>query len=333
VKTVLKFVEPAWLIEKLFTVGALVGLYGPSGEGKTFLALDWALSIARGGEWLGRSVQQGSVIYVAAECGRSIRKRVAAWMQHRDCPTLPEAFFILEAVQVADEGDLELLAGRLEDLSNKPTLIVLDTLARCFVGGDENSAQEMGAFVEGLAWLQQETGAAVIVLHHTGKQGAEIERGSSALRAALDTMIRVRKSGHRLITVSNNKQKDAEEFPDIKLSLQPVVVNAGTAAETTSCVLVPRGVATGVDEDVVPAHLKKTLTALESLSNEPVTRKQWAGLAGLPDRTLDQHRQDLVASGYVEQVQRGAYKITEKGRTALGTVATATKLHLVHGGR
>lgn len=106
--------EPGWLIEKLFPEGALVGLYGPSGEGKTFLALDWALSIAQGGKWLGWSVQQGPVVYVAAEGGRSIRKRVAAWMHDRECPSQPSAFFILEGVQIRDDEDLVLLAEKLE---------------------------------------------------------------------------------------------------------------------------------------------------------------------------------------------------------------------------
>ena len=131
--------EPEWQIEKLFTVGSMAGLYGPSGEGKSFVALDWALSVAEGRPWFGRRVQQSPVVYVAAEGGRSIRKRVSAWMRHRGCAEVSSAFFLLESVQVRAQDDLDLLATRIRDLGIKPGLIVLDTLARCFVGGDENS--------------------------------------------------------------------------------------------------------------------------------------------------------------------------------------------------
>lgn len=109
-----------------------------------------------------------------------------------------------------------------------------------------------------------------------------------------------------------------------------MVMDAGTERETTSCVLVRRGEAANEDDqDALPVHLRNTLAVLASEAT--LTRKQWAERARLPLRTLDQHRQILVAGGYAEQVKRGAFKITEKGRTALGTAATATKLHLVHG--
>jgi RecA-family ATPase len=35
--------------------------------------------------------------------------------------------------------------------------------------GDENSAKDMGEFVRGCRKLQTETGAALLVVHHTGK--------------------------------------------------------------------------------------------------------------------------------------------------------------------
>ena len=80
--------EPQWVIDKLFTVGALVGVYGPSGSGKSFLALSWALAVAAGVEWGGHPCDR-ALIYVAAEGGRSIRKRVEAWtitMGWETCP-------------------------------------------------------------------------------------------------------------------------------------------------------------------------------------------------------------------------------------------------------
>ncbi len=46
--------DPDWLIDGIMPEGALVELYGPHGVGKSFLALDWALSLAAGIQWPGR---------------------------------------------------------------------------------------------------------------------------------------------------------------------------------------------------------------------------------------------------------------------------------------
>lgn len=326
VSDLFKFSQPEWLIENLFPVEALVAVYGPSGHGKSFLTLDWALSIATGGAWLGRPVRQGPVVYIAAEGGRGIRKRVAAWMKERGCSTVPEAFFLLEGVQVAAQEDLNLVASRMTQLSIEPALIVVDTLARCFIGGDENSAQEMGEFVAGLEWLKRETSATVMVVHHTGKQVQEMERGSSALRGAADVMVRVSKND-TLVTVNNNKQKDDEEFSDISLELRQVAID-----NDTSCVLSPAigrsGVASGLAR-----QLKRTLTALATSPHETTTTTEWATAAGLKERTLHSHRKALVDGKYVEDVKKGTYRITDAGRTALGPAATARHLHLVESGK
>src|SRR5688572_14848212 len=74
--------DPEWLIDSIMQVDSQVTLYGPSGEGKSFVALSMALTIATGLTWLGHQVKKGPVIYVAAEGGRGIRKRVTAWMKH-----------------------------------------------------------------------------------------------------------------------------------------------------------------------------------------------------------------------------------------------------------
>jgi RecA-family ATPase len=70
--------SPEWLIEDMVPTGAQAVLYGPSGEGKSFLALDWALSNATGRTWLGRQVKQGRVVYVIGEGGGHMQQRVQA---------------------------------------------------------------------------------------------------------------------------------------------------------------------------------------------------------------------------------------------------------------
>lgn len=48
-------------------------------------------------------------------------------------------------------------------------LIILDTLARCFGGSDENAAKDMGAFIQGCDAIKAATQATVLIIHHSGK--------------------------------------------------------------------------------------------------------------------------------------------------------------------
>lgn len=104
-------------------------------------------------------------------------------------------------------------ARDVEAKKGKPVqLIVIDTLARCFGGNDENDAKDMGAFIEGCDTIKRETGATVLVVHHSGKDDTKGARGSSAFRAALDAEFNVRREGDGgAIILTCTKMKDAEE--------------------------------------------------------------------------------------------------------------------------
>ena len=56
-----------WLIDGIIEQPAVGFVFGPSGESKTFVTLDWAFSVAVGRPWHGRAVKQGPAVYVVAE--------------------------------------------------------------------------------------------------------------------------------------------------------------------------------------------------------------------------------------------------------------------------
>ncbi len=74
-------------------------------------------------------------------------------------------------------------------------LIVVDTLARCFGGNDENDASDMRAFIEDCDVIKHKTVATLLVVHHSGKDDTKGARGSSAFRAALDDELNIRREG------------------------------------------------------------------------------------------------------------------------------------------
>ncbi len=73
-----------WRVDGVIPGAGLAGLYGPSGVGKTFLALDLAAAVAGGRVWFGHKTVQGRVVYVVLEGRAGLRNRIDAWEHFHD---------------------------------------------------------------------------------------------------------------------------------------------------------------------------------------------------------------------------------------------------------
>lgn len=228
---------PQWLIEGYLQGGALAMLYGEPAVGKTFQALDWALSVATGTTWHGHSVAQGDVVYIYAEGATGLRQRADAWLAQSGVQR-PSRFRALPVpIAINTEHGVRTFVEAIRETSLCPRLIVVDTLARNFGTGDENKQADMNAFVQGCDALRAAfPGATVLVVHHTGKDKAKGARGSIVLLGAVDTAIfmqRLDTQGRSRLVVE--KQKDSEPVAPLYLSRRVVKLPAGAS----SCVLVP----------------------------------------------------------------------------------------------
>ena len=74
--------NPKYLIDGIIEESSLVGLIGPSGAGKTFVALDMALSMATGKDYHGLFAKKGLAILSAGEGHLGIPRRVEAWCEY-----------------------------------------------------------------------------------------------------------------------------------------------------------------------------------------------------------------------------------------------------------
>ncbi|GAA2082267.1 hypothetical protein GCM10009840_17990 [Pseudolysinimonas kribbensis] len=181
--------ETSELVAGVLGRGELAILFGDSYTGKSFLALDWGLSIAHGAPWLGREVPPGRVLYVAMEGAATLHKREVAWASHRGLPTTPAGFVAYpRVVNLLHEASALALAEyvAVEGFD----LVVIDTLSRSINGADENSSAEMGAYVAALGRIKEAAdGCSVLVLHHSRKGEPEVMRGSTALFAGVDRVL------------------------------------------------------------------------------------------------------------------------------------------------
>ncbi len=208
-------VRQDYVIKHMLPAQSLCSIYGPSGSYKSFLAVSWACHIAAGVSWSGKKVERGAVLYVVGEGGVGVPRRIKAWEQVYD-HQLDNLWLVnrpVFPVRDSEVSEITLAARQITEECSMPVrLVVIDTLARCFGGNDENDARDMGAFIEGCDVIKQKTGATVLVVHHSGKDEAKGARGSSSFRAALDAEFNVKREGEGLaLILSCTKMKDAEE--------------------------------------------------------------------------------------------------------------------------
>lgn len=217
-----------WLVKGILETDALSMLFGPSGAGKSFVAVDFACCVSTGTAWLGHSVRQAPVFYVAGEGHSGLARRLAAWQKDRNVSLATADLYKSErAVLLLDKGAAEALADEIAGMVDQgmpvPGLVVVDTLARNFGDGDENTAADASRFIENVDTLiRKRWKCNVLIVHHSGHT-AERARGSSAFKAAMDQELSVTPKGPGLI-LEVTKMKDAERPAGKALTLKTVEV-------------------------------------------------------------------------------------------------------------
>jgi len=201
---------PAWLIEGFLEVNTLALLFGDPAAGKSLLVLDWAASIATGRAWCGHEVKPGAVVYLAGEGYQGLTRRLAAWNAiHGQSSSLGMPLFFSECDSGLPSGRDELLATLSQFTRQRGNLelIVIDTLARCFVG-NENSADDMSTFLSICDEMRRCFGCAVLIVHHAGHSEKGRARGYSSLPAAMDVIYQLETEGEGRRTLKCPKAKD-----------------------------------------------------------------------------------------------------------------------------
>lgn len=207
--------DPDWLLKDLMQEASTVMLVGPSGSGKSFIALDIALGVAAKVETFGAVPKHGPAIYAALEGRTNIKRaRRRAWKIARGVTAPVPDFFVTTAPMIALEGEVQEFGDQIAKrcAGNSPRIIILDTVAKCMAGMNENDAQDAGKFIRFCDSLVEAFQCVVVAIHHTGKDDSRGARGSSAFFAGFDTVIEVRAVGaEKALEVFVRKHKDAEE--------------------------------------------------------------------------------------------------------------------------
>jgi RecA-family ATPase len=325
--------DPDWLIDRHLPEDGFAVLCGEYSGGKSFVAMDWSMSIAAGVPWLGHEVKQGEVVYIYAEGARGLKKRARAWRQEHGVAENPKGFRAIScSVNVLDEKLVACAIASIKASGAKPRLIVIDTLARCFGAGDENSTKDMNAFVNACAEMREEfDGATILVVHHVGKDEKKGSRGANALPAAADIAFTVKKPNVKSLsmTMKNSKpHKDSAALDDRHFQLVEIELDDGQ----TSLVLrlanekeireqLGQEQAEESPRALKISGIEETFQALLGLMPAGGRHKDWMDASNKPKATFDRHRLQLIQDGRVKQNDDGFYLAAADGPGANGALS------------
>jgi len=197
--------EQSWLIEGLWSAQAVGIIGGEPKCGKTFLALDLAVSVASGTPCLRRfpTPQAGRVLLFAAEdAPQVIRQRLEgiAHAAQAEFESLDVHVITAPVLRLDRQEHQQALQATVAYL--KPKLLILDPLVRLHAI-DENIAAEVAPLLAYLRNLQRHHHTAVALVHHARKgaaheRGGQALRGSSELHAWGDSNLYLRRNGQQL---------------------------------------------------------------------------------------------------------------------------------------
>jgi hypothetical protein len=218
--------EPVeWIIQNVLPARAFGILVGPPGSYKSFVALDIAEAIATGRTWMGNQVSSpGAVLYIAGEGFGGLGARIMSTKINHNTKDGAEIYVIRNQLNLRSSADdFNILMDSIDDLIQRTgidlRLIMIDTLARSFGGGNENDSSDMGGWIHNCGRMQRKLDCALMAMHHSGKDILRGARGHSSLLGAVDTQLELTKiamdqpkegvAGRGVITLS--KSKDGQD--------------------------------------------------------------------------------------------------------------------------
>jgi hypothetical protein len=287
-----------YLVDDLITMPAIIGVYGSTGHGKSFVVVDMACHIAAGKAYNGYSVKQGSVLYVAAEDASGIERRIAAWIKANPSYPLDDALHLIAepCLLPSQTQDLIDCIASVPDLR----LVILDTL-NLTLEGNENDTTDMTAYMRAAKAISQSyPDLCVLIVHHAGKSGQDFARGSVAFKANLDVEFCVRMDAG-VVTISNTKVKNAAEAKPLAFSFATIELDNWTKEDGShieSAVLVATDAPMNNKvQRVKGVNQQKALTVLMALTQYQQNNLKDAGYDGIAGVLYADWEHDCIRQG------------------------------------
>jgi putative DNA primase/helicase len=189
--------EIDWLIEGVIQRGANGFIVADPKVGKSWAAVDMALSVSRGVPWLDFKVPRSAKVALVS---REDTPALTSWRMKRLQATKRGAEYTDWLYVNSREQSSELMLDDNEQLAElmtameqfRPELAIFDVF-NVMHAADENDNSEMRAVVRQLSLIQAKIGCAIAVVHHYNKHGegsvTKRLRGASAIAGWCEWLI------------------------------------------------------------------------------------------------------------------------------------------------
>ncbi len=206
------FPDVQWVVDNVLPVGCCLMVGAPK-VGKSWLALDLCLTFASGGLMLGGTqVQAGEALYVSLE---DTPRRLHSRIRKQGASPTDKAHFVTAWPQ-GEAGIAALHSWMKQHPTTK--MIIVDTLARFWGGGDLNDYSQALTPVARLKDIADTYGIAVIIIHHARKNETSSDfmnmtLGSQALNGTADATLiltKKRNTGEGKLSLTGRDVADRE---------------------------------------------------------------------------------------------------------------------------
>lgn len=223
-----------WLIERLWSAGAVGIVSGPPKALKTWTALEMAISVATGVPCLATFPvpRSGTVLlYAAEEPMPALHARLQSLAQNHQMQLddIDVRVIAVDSLRLDRQKDREKLTATVE--FHRPVLLILDPLIRLH-GLDENQSGPMAELLGYFRALQRSTGTAIAIVHHSRKNATasaapgQSLRGSSDLYAFVDSLVSLDRRRDQVMLSAEHRSAPG---------LAPMPLELVLAAELNQC--------------------------------------------------------------------------------------------------
>jgi AAA domain len=294
-----EYPDPQWAVEGLLPEGCII-LAGKPKHGKSYLALTWALAVAKQYKCMDHfRVTSGDVLCFSLE---DYAKRVQRRLQrlYKTPSTKHTIEFFYDAPKMS-HGFGERLSATLARRTSV-RLVIIDTL-RCIRDAQTeqyNLYQEDSDFIGGLNKCAQDAGMTILIVHHTRKAKSddvfEEISGTGGLRGATSANMVLEETTGEADAMLNIEGKDFDHRMHVAMKRK----------DDGSWTYVGEG-----EIYQVRATKRKVLDAIRTLGDDANAKDVWQASGVTNYGTVKTMLSRMTALGEIGRSQKGIYFVLE----------------------